>query len=67
MRDEIPMSPDKVLKALDLKRQGKAARIGPEKLPLFKFPEPKAVESAFGQPAEKFGERPFGSQRPFAK
>jgi 4-hydroxybenzoyl-CoA reductase subunit alpha len=58
--DEIPISPDKVLKALDLKRQGKPARIGPEKLPLFKFPEARAVESAFGQPAENIAERPFG-------
>jgi len=65
--DETPISPDKVLRALDLKRQGKPARIGPEKLPLFKFPEARAVESAFGQPAEKITERPFGPQRPFAK
>ncbi|MDO8479220.1 MAG: molybdopterin-dependent oxidoreductase [Candidatus Rokubacteria bacterium] len=65
--DETPISPDKVLKALDLKRQGKPARIGPDKLPLFKFPEPRAVESAFGQPAEKIAERPFGPQRPFGK
>jgi len=58
--DEIPISPDKVLKALDLKRQGKPARVGPDKLPLFKFPEPRVVESAFGQPAENIAERPFG-------
>jgi len=65
--DETPISPDKVLRALDLKRQGKPARIGPDKLPLFKFPEARAVESAFGQPAEKITERPFGHQRSFAK
>jgi 4-hydroxybenzoyl-CoA reductase alpha subunit len=58
--DETPISPDKVLKALELGRQGKAPRVGPDKLPLFKFPEPKAVESAFGQPAENIAERPFG-------
>ena len=58
--DETPISPDKVLKALELKRQGKAPRVGPAKLPLFKFPEPRAVESAFGQPAENIAERPFG-------
>src|SRR6266403_2207307 len=46
--DETPITPDKVLKALDLKRQGKTPRVGPEKLPLFTFPEPRAVESAFG-------------------
>jgi len=59
--DETPISPDKVLKALELGRQGKVARVGPDKLPLFKFPEPRAVESAFGQPAENIAERPFGS------
>jgi CO/xanthine dehydrogenase Mo-binding subunit len=59
--DEIPISPDKVVKALELKRQGKASRLGPEKLPLFTFPEPKMIESAFGQPAEAIAERPFAS------
>src|SRR2546426_7675693 len=58
--DEIPVTPDKVLKALDLKRQGKTPRVGPEKLPLFTFPEPRAVESAFGLPAENVAVRPFG-------
>src|SRR5262249_12199553 len=50
--DEIPLTPDKVIRALDLKRRGKAPRVGPEKLPLFTFPAPRAVESAFGLPAE---------------
>ena len=59
--DETPISPDKVLRALDLKRQGKPARIGPTKLPLFTFPAPRAVDSAFGQPAEDIAERPFSS------
>ena len=59
--DEIPISPDKVVKALELKRQGNAPRLGPEKLPLFTFPEPRMIESAFGQPAEAIAERPFAS------
>lgn len=50
--DEIPITPDKILKALELKRQGKAPRVGPEKLPLFSFPEPLKLPSAFGQPAD---------------
>jgi 4-hydroxybenzoyl-CoA reductase subunit alpha len=58
--DETPISPEKILKALELGRQGKSPRVGPDKLPLFKFPEPRAVESAFGQPAENITERPFG-------
>jgi len=58
--DEIPITPDKVIRALDLKRQGKTPRVGPERLPLFTFPAPRAVESAFGLPAEAISVRPFG-------
>ncbi len=36
--DETPITPDKVLKALELGRQGKSPRVGPDKLPLFTFP-----------------------------
>ena len=57
--DEIPITPEKILRALDLKRQGKTPRVGPEKLPLFTFKEPVAVESAFGQPADDIAVRPF--------
>ena len=57
--DEVPITPDKILKGLDLKRRGKSPRIGPEKLPLFTFKEPLVVESAFGQPAEAIAVRPF--------
>ena len=57
--DEVPITPDKILKALDLKRAGKPARVGPERLPLFTFKEPLVVESAFGQPADAVVSRPF--------
>ncbi|MBI4607973.1 MAG: molybdopterin-dependent oxidoreductase, partial [Candidatus Rokubacteria bacterium] len=50
--DEIPVTPEKVLKALEFRRQGKPARVGPERLPLFTFPEAIKVPSAFGQPAD---------------
>lgn len=59
--DEIPISPEKVVKALELARQGKTPRVGPERLPLFRFPEPRAIESAFGEPAADITERPFSS------
>jgi len=59
--DETPITADKVLKGLELKRQGKRPRVGPDRLPLFKFPEPRTVESAFGLPAEGIAERPFSS------
>ena len=48
-----------VLKALEAKRQGKPGRVGPERLPVFTFPEPRIVESAFGLPAERIAVRPF--------
>jgi CO/xanthine dehydrogenase Mo-binding subunit len=59
--DETPITPEKVTKALEAKRQGKPARVGPERLPVFTFPEPRIVESAFGQPAEGIAVRPFAS------
>ena len=59
--DEVPITPDKILKALELKRLGKPARVGPVKLPLFTFKEPIVVESAFGQPADAVVKRPFAS------
>src|ERR687892_392658 len=57
--DQVPITPDMVLRGLELKRQGKPARIGPDTLPLFRFKEPLVVESAFGQPAAAVAVRPF--------
>ena len=62
--DEVPITPDMILHGLELKRQGKPARIGPERIPLFRFKEPLAVESAFGQPADAIAERPFADPEP---
>ena len=62
--DETPISPEKVVKAMESKRQGRSPRLGPDRLPVFTFPEPKIVESAFGQPAERIAERPFASPAP---
>jgi 4-hydroxybenzoyl-CoA reductase alpha subunit len=59
--DEIPITPEKILRALDLKRQGKPPRVGPERIPLFTFKEPLVVESAFGHPADPIATRPFTS------
>ena len=50
--DEVPISPDKVLKALELAGQGNTPRVGPAKLPPFTFPEPIKVNSAFDQLAD---------------
>jgi len=38
--DEIPVTPDKVLRALELKREGKNPRVGPESFPEVPYPEP---------------------------
>jgi 4-hydroxybenzoyl-CoA reductase alpha subunit len=65
--DEVPITADMILKGLELKKQGKPARIGPDKLPLFQWKEPLAVESAFGQPAEAIAVRPFGDAGPAGK
>jgi 4-hydroxybenzoyl-CoA reductase alpha subunit len=59
--DEVPITPDRVLKALEEKRLGRPARVGPLKLPLLTFKEPLVVESAFGQPADAVVARPFAS------
>ncbi len=59
--DQVPISPDMILKGLELRRQGKPARVGPEKIPVFQFKEPLVVESAFGQPADAIAVRPFQS------
>jgi 4-hydroxybenzoyl-CoA reductase subunit alpha len=37
--DEVPITPDKVLKALTLKAAGKAARVGPAAFPAIAWPE----------------------------
>ena len=38
--DEVPITPDKVLRALELKRAGKNPRVGPERFPDVPYPEP---------------------------
>jgi 4-hydroxybenzoyl-CoA reductase alpha subunit len=38
--DEIPVTPDKVLRALELKNSGKNPRIGPEHFPPVPYPQP---------------------------
>ena len=41
--DELPITPDKVLRALELKAAGKEARIGPSNFPPVPYPEPVVV------------------------
>ncbi len=41
--DELPITPDKVLRALELKAQGKVPRVGPESFPAVPYPKPVVV------------------------
>ncbi len=42
--DELPLSPDKIVKALEDKELGRPGRVGPKKLPQFTFPAPTKVD-----------------------
>jgi 4-hydroxybenzoyl-CoA reductase alpha subunit len=41
--DEIPITPDKVLRALKKKAKGEAPRVGPERFPVVPYPQPLIV------------------------
>jgi len=41
--DELPITPDKVLRGLELKASGKEARVGPSSFPKVPYPEPVVV------------------------
>jgi CO/xanthine dehydrogenase Mo-binding subunit len=41
--DELPITPDKVLRALEKKAKGEAPRVGPEQFPAVPYPEPVVV------------------------
>lgn len=53
--DEVPITPDKVLKALDAAAAGRPGRYGPTKLPDFAFRPPTRVEP----PADRTVPRPY--------
>jgi 4-hydroxybenzoyl-CoA reductase subunit alpha len=42
--DEVPITPDKVLKALEEKAKGNEARVGPKEFPKLEYPDPILVE-----------------------
>jgi CO/xanthine dehydrogenase Mo-binding subunit len=50
--DEVPISPEKVFKALREKAKGGEGRVGPKSVPEIDFPEVTRVESQWGKPAE---------------
>ena len=60
--DEVPITPDKVLRALELKAQGKDPRVGPERFPQVPYPAPIRVlppwEGGDGDALKTTDERP---------
>jgi 4-hydroxybenzoyl-CoA reductase alpha subunit len=48
--DEVPITPEKILKALDLAAKGRPPRVGPERLPDVRFPEPIRVPPPWVDP-----------------
>jgi 4-hydroxybenzoyl-CoA reductase subunit alpha len=42
--DEVPITPEKIFKALGEKERGRSSRIGPNRIPQVEFPEPIRVE-----------------------
>jgi 4-hydroxybenzoyl-CoA reductase subunit alpha len=63
--DELPITPDKVLKALELKRQGRPARVGPEHFPAVPYPEamfvPPPWEGGDGNAVKERKRKPEGA------
>jgi 4-hydroxybenzoyl-CoA reductase subunit alpha len=43
--DEVPITPEKIFKALGEKDRGRSSRIGPNRIPQVEFPEPIRVET----------------------
>lgn len=50
--DEVPITAEKIFKALRDKERGGEGRVGPQRVPDLPFPEPLRVESQWGHPAD---------------
>ncbi len=53
--DEVPITPDKVLRALEEKAKGKDARFGPKEFPNVEYPVPTKVEPPESAPRQVIG------------
>jgi 4-hydroxybenzoyl-CoA reductase subunit alpha len=51
--DEVPIHPEKLFKAMQLKARGKEPRVGPNSVPNIEFPEPTKLESQWGHPLDE--------------
>ncbi|HSE95970.1 MAG TPA: molybdopterin cofactor-binding domain-containing protein, partial [Methylomirabilota bacterium] len=62
--DEVPITPDKILKALDDKARGRSGRVGPERLPAVRFPEPIRVPPPWIDPEGRAATTVHGREQP---
>ena len=62
--DEVPITPEKILKALDQKAAGRPARVGPERLPPVVFPAPLRVPPPWVDPEGRASTAVHGAERP---
>ena len=55
--DELPITPEKVMAALDRKAKGESPRFGPDGVPDYKWPQPIKVDPVwYDQPPEEWVE-----------
>jgi 4-hydroxybenzoyl-CoA reductase subunit alpha len=63
--DEVPITPDKILRALEAKRAGKPGRVGPAAFPAINWPAPLLVTPPWeGGDGRASNEAPRKSKRP---
>lgn len=63
--DEVPITPDKILRALDAKHAGRPARVGPSSFPHIPWPSPLLVAPPWeGGDGTASNEPPHRSKRP---
>jgi hypothetical protein len=63
--DELPITPDKILRALALKAEGKEPRVGPASFPNVPYPDPMLVPPPWeGGDGNAIEAPPQGARRP---
>ncbi|MBI2467573.1 MAG: molybdopterin-dependent oxidoreductase [Candidatus Rokubacteria bacterium] len=62
--DEVPITPEKILKALDEKAKGRPGRVGPDRLPTVRFPEPVRVPPPWVDPEGRASTAVHGREKP---
>jgi CO/xanthine dehydrogenase Mo-binding subunit len=62
--DEVPITADKILKALDEQTRGRPGRIGPARLPTVRFPEPIRVPPPWIDPEGRAATHVHGGGTP---